>query len=185
MNALDGIVNPLVTERFVKLIFKLTFAILLLLYGKPFMNATDKLLIETLDALINEPVTIVLPFINCVAVVGPVYNIPPMISVDTDKLFTDVFVAVINDPVIDEKDPLFIFKLSIFAETIEPPTLIVVPVCPILIVLAFTFPRLNVLPARYTSTVGVKKLKLIIQYRIKKYIIYDFIKNIINKHLRK
>jgi len=106
INAVDGIIKRLVTERFVKLIFELTFAVPIprVVYGEPFINATDKLVMDTLDALINDPVTLVLPFINCVAVLGPVYNVPPITSVETDKLFTDVFVAVISEPVIVVKD---------------------------------------------------------------------------------
>jgi hypothetical protein len=45
-----------------------------------------------------------------------------------------------------------------FVTAIEPPTLIVVPAFPILIVPAFTFPIPKVVPGTYTSTVGVVKL---------------------------
>jgi hypothetical protein len=52
-----------------------------------------------------------------------------------------------------------------FVTAIVPPTLIVVPAFPILIVPAFTFPIPKVVPGTYTSTVGV--VKLIYTYIIK------------------
>jgi hypothetical protein len=73
-----------------------------------------------------------------------------------ERLFIDALLIEALDVLNTET-----FKNGVVAETgtiIFPPTFIVVPFWPILIMLAFTFPIPNVVPAKYTSIVGVVKL---------------------------
>ena len=121
INAVDGIEKFPVTERFVKLIFELMVP-----YGNPFMFVTDKLFMVPFDALINDPVMIVLPFAivvndtfvndalnTFINAVDGIEKFPITERFTTDILFMDALDTLINLFVFNEPTKISVVKVCV------------------------------------------------------------------------